>query len=68
MGMTNCQPMETMPRDRCDGRVVLIQTRSAVHRARFFPRSGEWCEVVTGGQILGAVGWADEQFDMPSRL
>ncbi len=59
MSMTIYQPIDTMPRDRRDGRVVLIQTRSAVHRARFFPRSEEWCEVATGGQIFGAIGWTD---------
>lgn len=59
MSETNCRPIDTMPRDRRDGRVVLIRTRSNIHRARFYPISGEWCEVVTGGQILGAIAWAD---------
>jgi hypothetical protein len=53
------KPIDTMPADRRDGRVMLIETRRALHRARFYPRSGEWCEIVTGGQILGAIGWAD---------
>ncbi|QEH79959.1 hypothetical protein EIK56_18200 [Sphingomonas sp. C8-2] len=53
------RPVETMPPDRRDGRVVLIHTHSAVYRARFFSGSDAWCEVVTGGQILGVIGWAD---------
>lgn len=58
--MSEFRPIETIPPDRRDGREMRIKTSSGrEYLARFFARSGEWCEVVTGGQLLGVVAWAD---------
>ncbi|SKB49279.1 hypothetical protein SAMN06295920_103186 [Rhizorhabdus histidinilytica] len=60
----NTLPMETMPSDRRDGRVMLIRHghRPWTRRARFWPDhqgGGCWIDEVTGGQLLNVTGWAD---------